>query len=727
MRHLTAAIAFVAFALVAHGQDVDARIADLLSRMTLEEKAGQLTQYVTGQPGSEEALDKGLVGSMLNGGAGGAADTNALQRRALAGSRLKIPVLFAHDVIHGYRTIFPIGLGIAATFDPSLAELSARVAAREARAMGVRWTFAPMVDVARDPRWGRIAEGAGEDPHLGAAMAAAYVRGFQGSDPSAPDAMLACAKHFVAYGAAEGGRDYGAAEMSEQTLREVYLRPFEAAAKAGVASMMSSFNTVNGVPVTASRRLLHGVLRRDWNFGGFVVSDYDGVAELMNHRVAATRADAAIAAITAGVDMDMWDATYATLPESVRAGRVPESVVDEAVRRVLRAKFAAGLFEDPFTDEHRAASVLLTREHRDAARRVAHRSFVLLRNEKDLLPLNASAGTIAVAGSLATSKEDLLGPWAGEGKGEETISILEALRATARGARVVQVPDENPSAARDADVIVAVLGETREMSGEAASRASLDLPGSQQQLLEQLVATGKPVVLLLLSGRPLSIAWAAEHVPAIVQAWFPGTEGAQALADVVFGAVNPSGKLPVTVPRSVGQVPIHSGALPTGRPATEDRWTNKYIDLPIGPLYAFGHGLSYTRFEYSDLRLSARSITPDGRITASVTVRNAGDRAGEEVVLLYVSDLVASVSRPIRELKAFRRIGLRPGETQRVELTIGREQLQFWGADGWTVEPGEFNVQVGGLEAKLEVVPTPASRRSGSRSTASSPPGSVRR
>src|SRR5438105_1267408 len=494
---------------------------------------------------------------------------NELQRTALT-SRLKIPLLIGYDVIHGYRTTFPIPLAIAATWDPGLAEESARIAATEARAAGIHWTFAPMVDIARDPRWGRIAEGAGEDPFLGSAMAAGYVRGFHGGG------LLACAKHFAAYGAAEGGRDYDAADMSERKLREVYLPPFKAAVDAGVDTIMSAFDAVNGVPSSANRHLLIEILRDEWKFRGFVVTDYAAVEQLMHHGIAATPREAAAKALAAGVDMDMIDRAFATLPASRR--------VDQAVRRILRTKFRAGLFDKPFTDESQTIPL-----NRAAARRIAQRSIVLLKNEGNVLPLKKSA-RVALVGPLADSKEDMLGPWAGRGAAEDVVSVAAA------------APGRSEIA--DADVIVAVLGETREMSGEASSRSSLDLPGDQQKLLESLVATGKPVVLVVMSGRPLSIAWAAEHVPAIVQAWFLGIEGGNAIADVLFGDVNPSGKLPVTVPRSVGQVPIYYSRLPTGRPGNpQDKYTNKYLDLPLGPLYPFGFGLSYTRFEYSDLRV----------------------------------------------------------------------------------------------------------------------------
>jgi len=667
-------------ALTTHAQPL---VDDLLAKMTLEEKVGQLTQYVPDQPEFKPALEKGLVGSILNGG--NAKQTNELQRAAIAGSRLKIPLLIGHDVIHGYRTMFPINLAIAATWDPELAELSARIGAKEARAAGIRWTFAPMVDIARDPRWGRIAEGAGEDPFLGAAMAAAYVRGYQTN-------VLACAKHFAAYGAPEGGRDYGAAEMSEATLREVYLAPFKAAVDAGAASLMSGFNSLNGVPASANRHLLQDVLRRDWLFDGFVVSDWASVAELMNHGIAATPQDAAIAAVTAGVDMNMQDGSYATLVAAVRSGRIAEAVIDRAVRRVLRAKIAAGLFDDPFVDEAQTAKVTLTPGARDAARKVAQRAIVLLKNDGDVLPLSKSKGTIAVIGALAESKADMLGPWPADGKAEETVSALEGLRAAkpdllyAKGDTIADALET----AKRADVVIAVLGETRDLSGEAASRSSLDLPGSQPQLLEALVATGKPVVLVVMSGRPLSITWAAAHVPAIVQTWFLGSEGGHAIADVLFGDVNPSGKLPVSVPRTVGQIPFHYSRLRVGRPADpESKWTNKYLDLPSEPLYPFGYGLSYSKIEYSDVTITNEPLT------ASITLHNTGTRAALETVQMYISDVVASVARPIRELKGFQRVALAPGERKRVDFPITRDLLTFWLNDRWVTEPGTFKVKIG--------------------------------
>jgi beta-glucosidase len=693
-------IVFSAIAAHAQQRDVDARVERLLARMTLEEKLGQLTQFVESQPELQIALSKGLVGSIL--GSLGAAKANEIQRSCLDGSRLKIPLLIGYDVIHGFRTIFPIPLAIASSWNPQLAELSARVAAREARAAGIRWTFAPMVDIARDARWGRIAEGAGEDPILGEAMAAAYVRGFQGNNLSASDSLLACAKHYAAYGAAEAGRDYNSVEMSERTLREVYLPPFRAAVDAGVATLMSAFESINGIPATANRHLLQDILRDEWKFKGFVVSDWEAVAELINHRVASSKEDAARLALTAGVDMDMRDNSYATLNAAVREGQFSTAVIDRAVRRVLRLKFLAGLFDDPFTSETAAAPVTLTPENRDAARRVAQQSIVLLRNEGNLLPLPKSGRTFAVVGPLADSKVDMLGPWSGQGKAEESVTALEGIRAAVPDARITDATSE-------ADVIIAVLGERRDLSGEAASRTSIDLPDPQQKLLESIVAIGKPTVLVVMSGRPLSISWAAEHVPAIVQAWFLGSESGHALADVLFGDVNPSGKLPVTVPRTVGQVPIYYAHLPTGRPPkSEDKYTSKYLDVPIGPLYPFGFGLSYTKFEYSDLTLSSSSMRIDGSLTVSANIRNGGDRVGEEIVQMYVADLVASVSRPVKELKGFQRLTLKPGETKRVEFTITRRDLQFWSHDSWVAEPGKFNVWIGpssetGLEGTFEL------------------------
>ncbi len=700
---------------------IDARVQELLSKMTLEEKIGQLNQFNVERDGLEGVIAAGQAGSILN--ATGAERSNRLQHIAVEKSRLHIPILIGFDVIHGYRTIFPIPLGIASTWDPQLAEQEAQVAAREARAAGVRWTFAPMLDIARDPRWGRISEGAGEDPFLGAAMAAAYVRGFQGSNLAAADRIAACAKHYVAYGAAEGGRDYNSAEVSERTLREIYLPPFQAAAEAGAATFMSAFNTLNGIPGVVNHFTLGQVLRNEWHFRGFVVSDWNAVAELIPHGVAADLPAAVRKSLDAGVDMDMVSESYLkNMAGLVRSGAIPQAEVEEAVRRVLRVKFQLGLFDDPYTDPTREAATLLSPPHLESARKVAQKSLVLLKNDGNLLPLAKNVGTLAVIGPLADSKLDMLGNWFGNGKADDAVTVLQGFRAKVGAStrllyeKGVEVEGAAPggieravAAARQADVALLVLGERGNMSGEAKSRAFLELPGEQERMLEAVAATGKPVVLVVMSGRPLAISWAAQHVPAILEAWFPGTQGGNAVADVLFGDVNPSGKLPVTFPRTVGQVPIYYNHLNTGRPFFITGDHTGYLDLPSTPLFPFGFGLSYTRFSYSNLQLSGKQLSGNESLKISVEVKNTGDRAGEEVVQLYVRDLVASVSRPVKELKGFQRVALGPGESQRVEFTLSRGQLSFWNAEmRYGVEPGPFKVFVGpnsaeGLEGGFEV------------------------
>ena len=700
-------------------------IDSLLARMTLEQKLGQLNQLsVDNQPTPEqlELVRKGLVGSFLN--LTGAAATRDAQHIAVTESRLRIPLIFGHDVIHGYRTIFPIPLGEAASWDPEAVEAAARVAAREAAAAGVHWTFAPMVDVARDPRWGRIAEGSGEDPYLGSAMAAARVRGFQGADPRAPDAVLATVKHFAAYGGAEGGRDYNTVDLSERTLREVYLPPYRAAVEAGAATVMTSFNEIGGIPSTASPWLMTTLLRREWGFRGFVVSDWTAVAELLNHGVAGTRADAGKLALEAGVDMDMVSRIYVNdLPALVRAGRIPMAVVNEAVRRVLRAKAALGLFDDPYhgATPERERAALLAPEHRQLARRVAEEAIVLLKNDAQLLPLGSRVRTVAVIGLLADDKVSALGSWPGRGDPRDAVTPLEGIKARAGSVSVLYAKGcgitdtatagfaDAVAAAKQADVAVLLLGEAGDMSGEAASRANIDLPGVQPQLLEAIHATGTPIVLVVMSGRPLTIPWAAEHVPAIVESWFLGVETGPALAAVLFGDVSPSGKLPATFPRSVGQIPLYYNHKNTGRPTGPDKYTSKYTDLPVTPLFPFGHGLSYTTFGYSDLRLSAPRIAPAGTLRVSVTVTNTGAREGAEVVQLYVHDEVASVTRPVRTLAGFRRVSLKPGEARTVDFQLTSKELGLYNKDmKFVVEPGKFRVyvggsSVGGLEAEFEV------------------------
>ena len=712
-----------------------ARFVDsVLARMTLEEKLGQLTQLPgrwgdTGPQvaeGGEAEIRSGQVGSFL--GIFGAAYTRHAQELALQ-SRLKIPLLFAHDVIHGFRTIFPVSIAEAATWDPEAVERAARIAAIEATAAGLHWTFAPMVDIARDARWGRIVEGAGEDPYLGSIMAGARVRGFQGTDLSAPNTMLATAKHFVAYGAAEGGRDYNVADLSEVTLRDVFLPPFHAAIDAGARSVMASFNEVAGVPVHASERLIDGVLRAEWGWNGLLVSDYTGVLELIPHGVAADSAAAGALALRAGVDVDMVSRIYVRkLPSLVRSGRVAMRDVDAATRRVLRAKYELGLFEDPFrySDTARERRTLLAAEHREAARALARKSIVLLKNDGRALPLSKSLGTIAVIGSLATDARSTIGNWSAAGRAEEAVTVLDGIRrAVSSATRVVYARGADSATtdtsgfaeavrvARESDVAVIVVGEHQEQSAEANNRAFLGLPGAQEGLVRAVQATGKPIVVVLLAGRPLAISSFAESVPAIMHAWYPGTEGGNAVADVLFGDANPSGKLPVTIPRTVGQVPLYYNHKNTGRPpVANQKYTSKYIDVPWTPLYPFGHGLSYTTFGYRNLRLSASTMRPGDTLRVSVDVTNTGDRAGDEVVQLYIRDEVGSLTRPVKELRGFRRITLQPGETQTVSFTLGAPDLAFHdSALDLVVEPGFFRVFVGTSserveEARFELVDT---------------------
>lgn len=717
------------------GESVDKRVHDLLGRMTLEEKVGQINQInqgdatgiiVDGKPTTmqvEEAIAAGRIGSMLN--VTGAAESNRLQRIAVEKSRLHIPLILGFDVIHGYRTIFPIPLGMASSWDPSSAESASQVAAREASASGVRWTFAPMVDIARDPRWGRIAEGAGEDPFLGSAMARAYVRGFQGADMSSPDRIAACAKHYVGYGAAEAGRDYNSVDMSERKLREVYLPPFKAAAESGAATFMSSFNTLDGVPATGNSFTLRKVLKGEWAFKGFVVSDWNSVGEMIPHGVAEDGGDAALKALTAGVDMDMCSGDYINhVADLVKSGKIQQSVLDDAVRRILRVKFELGLFEHPYTDEARERREILTDANLQTARAVAQKSIVLLENEDNILPISKSVKAIAVIGPLADSRAEMLGNWVGKGEASDVVTVLEGIKAKLPNAKVLttqgievtdpslQDLDNAVSMAKQADVVVLVMGERGSMSGEASSRAFIDLPGSQRKLIQAVAQTGKPLVLVLMNGRPLALQWESEHVRAMVETWFSGVQGGNAIADILFGDANPSGRLPVTFPRSLGQVPIYYSALSTGRPIGADpggKWQSMYLDSPSTPLFPFGYGLSYSKFAYSNLKLSTSKLNLHAPIKASVEVHNTSDRAGEEVVQLYTRDLVASVARPVKELKGFQRITLAPGEKKTVEFEMKAEDLRFWNRDmKFTTEPGTFKLWIGpnsaeGLEAQFEL------------------------
>ena len=694
--------------------NVESRVNALLAQMTLSEKLGQLQQLdgeANGKfrPEHVELARKGLLGSTLNVRNGG--QPNQLQRVAVEQSRLKIPLLFGFDTIHGYRTIFPIPLAEAASWDPSLAERSSSIAAKEAYAAGLRWTFAPMVDIARDARWGRITEGAGEDPFLGAAFARARVRGFQGDDYSQPGKILACAKHWVAYGAAEGGRDYNTTEMSEQTLRSIYFPPFKAAVDAGVGTFMSAFNALNGVPTSANEFTLTKVLRGEWKFDGFVVSDYTSVKELINHGYAANDKEAALHALNAGVDMEMVSRLFNEHgPALLNERKWTQATVDEAVRRILRIKFRLGLFERPYVDESLEKTAYLTAESRAAAREIAAKSMVLLKNDRETLPLAKTIGSIAVIGPLADDKRSPLGWWAGDGRDEDTVTALAGIRSKvsgqtkvlyAKGCDVTGDSDagfaEAVAAARNSDVAIVVVGESKDMVGEAASRATLDLPGRQMDLVKEVARAGKPTIVVLINGRPPAIGWIVDNVPAILESWMGGSESGNAIADILFGDVNPGGKLPVTFPRLTGQVPIYYNYLNTGRPPdANNRYTSKYFDAPWTPQFPFGFGLSYTQFKISNLAISATQIRPDGTIRVTADVENTGRRAGDEVVQLYIRDVTASIARPVKELKGFQRITLQPGEKRNVQFVLGPEHLGFYNRDmRFVVEPGEFRVMVG--------------------------------
>jgi beta-glucosidase len=712
------------------------RAAALLAKMTLEEKIGQLNQlFFLSQLMKPEMMEPdiraGKIGSLLF--VTDPALINRFQKVAVEQSRLKIPLLFGFDVIHGFRTVFPVPLAMASSWDPAMVEHAQTIAAREARATGVRWTFAPMVDIARDPRWGRIVEGAGEDPYLGAKMSAAQVRGFQGSDPSAPGRLLACVKHFAGYGAADGGRDYDSSYLSDAELYNVYLPPFKAAVDAGVGSVMSAYMNLNDVPATGNAFLLTEVLRKQWGFKGFVVSDANSVGDLVTHGFAANKADAAFRALTAGVDMEMSfplgdvGGAYAnSLAGLVNEKRLTTAQIDNAVRRILEVKFKLGLFDNPYVDE----SAVKYAEHRQFARVAAQRSAVLLRNEGNLLPLtkgDTKLSSIAVIGPLADSKRDMRGPWTLADDVKTAVSVVEGIRAkVGPGVRVdyaqgVDIGREYPSIfaifnsprpapwteaqkreefekalalARSSDLVVLVLGEHEEMSGEAATHSTIDLPGRQRELLEAVSALGHPTVLVLINGRPLDISWAVNRVPAILEAWHPGSEGGNAIADLIYGDATPGGKLPVTWPRSSGQIPIYYAHNLTQKPEIAKDFTSRYWDMPTSPLYPFGYGLSYTTFAYSNLRVSKVGEN----VEVLVDVENTGRRAGEEVAQLYIHQRSGSASRPMRELKGFERIALARGEKKTVRFTLGKAELTYWSSavKGWVQEAGTFDVWTGG-------------------------------
>lgn len=697
-------------------QSVEDRVEDLLGRMTLEEKIGQMCQYTKYPERHEELVRAGKVGSLFN--VTGAEQTNEVQRIAVEQSRLGIPLIFGLDVIHGYSTIYPIPLAMASSWDPKMVEEAASMAAVEASSEGIRWTFAPMVDIARDPRWGRVAEGAGEDPYLGSAMARAQVEGYQGEYLANPDTIVACPKHYVAYGGAEGGRDYNTVEVSERTLRDVYLPPFKAAVEAGAGTLMSAFNDLNGVPASANRFTSTTVLREEWGFEGFVVSDWNSIGELVSHGIAGTRAQAGKEAVEAGVDMDMEGNVYQmTLTRLVEEGAVSEKTVDAAVRRILAIKFRLGLFDRPYTDTGLAAEVVQCKEHIEAALDFARRSMVLLKNENGLLPLERDLKTLAVIGPLADEQDALLGCWPCMGKPEDVVTVLKGVRnkvseeTEVLHAKGCDIQGDSTGGLKDAaekaeaaDAAIVVVGESREMSGEAGCRSTLDLPGVQERLVVEICETGVPVVMVLLNGRPMSIPWPAERVPAILEAWHPGIQGGNAVADLLFGDFNPGGKLPVTFPRTVGQVPIYYNHKNTGRPPTSQLYTSKYIDLPSTPLFPFGHGLSYTQFDYSSLTISPEKIAPDGEVEISLEVKNVGDREGDEVVQLYLRDLVGSVTRPVKELKGFKRITLKPGEKANVKFVVGAERLAFVNREmERVVEPGAFEVMIGGSSEDIKL------------------------
>lgn len=690
---------------------VEKRVDDLLGRMTLKEKVGQMCQYLAG-PDAEQLAREGFAGSFLN--VTSPEEVEKLQRSAVEGSRLGIPILFGLDVIHGYSTIFPIPLAEASTWDPDMVSACASVAAKEAYSQGIRWTFSPMVDIARDPRWGRIAEGAGEDTFLGMAMARAQVEGYQGQSLTPQSNLVACAKHYVAYGAAIGGRDYNTADVSERTLREIYLPPFRSAVDAGAGTIMSAFEDLDGVPASANSFILRDILKEEWSFNGFVVSDWQAVSELINHGVASDSSDAALKAVTAGVDMDMLGPYHNRLLALVEAGKVPVAMIDDAVRRILRVKFQLGLFENPYIDVENAKTSLIRPEYRKTAREAAREAIVLLKNEGGILPLKKDIGSIAVIGGLADSREDMLGCWHCMGTPDPVVTLLEGIRAAvSRRTRVVyakgcDVTDTSTAgfaaavkAAEGCDVVILAVGEEGEMTGEAESRSSLDLPGVQQQLVRAVVRTGKPVVEVLMNGRPLSIGWSAVHVPAILETWFLGTEAGNAIADVLFGDYNPSGKLPVTFPRSVGQVPIFYNHMSTGRPPSTEHFTSKYIDIPWTPLFSFGHGLSYTRFEYSDLNVIADPGVRD-QFLVTVDVTNAGRRSGVETAQLYIHQKIASVARPVEQLAGFKRVELVPGETKTISFILTPFDISFINAKMQrVVEAGEIDVMVGGNSVDL--------------------------
>jgi beta-glucosidase len=701
--------------------DIDIRIDALVSRMTLPEKLGQLSQISAGRGRSDAQLRDdvraGRWGSLMN--LRDAAQRAELQRIALHESRLGIPLIFARDVIHGYRTMFPIPLGQSASWDPELVRKASRIAARETASDGIHWTFAPMLDIARDPRWGRIAESLGEDPVLASAFASAMVRGLQGSSLDAPGSVAACAKHYAGYGAAEGGRDYNTTWIPETLLRDVYLPSFAAAEKAGAATFMSAFNALNGVPASGNPFLLRRILRQEWGFDGFVVSDWNAVEETINHGYAADSTDAAVKSLRAGVDMEMASTDYYDrLPALIAAGKFDVKLVDASVRNILRIKFRLGLFDKPIPAPP-PASAMLPADALDIARQLATESAVLLKNEGGLLPLSKSIARVAVIGPLADSPVDQMGCWTRDGQPGDVRTPLAAIRGMLAPGRITYAPALKDSrdgsragfapaveAARTADAVLLFIGEEQSLSGEARSRSSLDLPGAQDQLVEEIAKTGKPVVLVVLAGRPLTFSKAAARARAVLYAWHPGTMGGPAIADLLFGNAVPSGKLTVSFPRVTGQVPIYYNHMNTGRPSLggaanisetvqPEGDTARYIDIDPSPEYPFGFGLSYAAFQYSNLKLSSASLPRGASLAVTADVTNSGKVEADEIVQLYTRQLSASLTRPVRELKAFERVTLKPGETRTVRFTLSTSSLAFHNERGELVtEPGLFHVWV---------------------------------
>lgn len=704
----------------------DPRVEKLLAKMTLEEKIGQMTQFTTDwestgptiRDGYKNDIRKGNCGSLFNSHT--VKFTRELQRIAVEETRLKIPLIFGYDVIHGYKTIFPIPLGEAASWDLGAIEQSARIAAVEASAAGLHWTFAPMVDIARDPRWGRVMEGAGEDPYLGSRIAEARVHGFQGKGPGNTDAVMACVKHYAGYGAAIAGRDYNNVDMGERYFREFYLPPYKAAVEAGAMTVMTSFNDYDGTPATANKFLITDVLRGEWGFKGIVVTDYTAINEMVNHGVAADDKGAGELAANAGIDMDMQGAVFQRfMAQSIKEGKVTMETVDEAVRRILKIKYDLGLFDNPYKycDEAREKREILSADHLSAARDVARKSIVLLKNQGNVLPLSADQKKIVVVGPLAENKSELIGSWSGSGNANDCVSLAEGLKAR-KGVNVSifkgfdfkgnMLPDFTTAveAVKGADVVIIAAGESADQTGEASSRAEIGLPGNQEDIVASILAIGKPTVLVLMNGRPLAIPKLIEKAPAILETWWLGTQTGNAIADVLFGDYNPSGKLPMSFPRSVGQVPVFYNQKSTGRPYDPNsKWTSKYLDMPNAPQFAFGFGLSYTTFAYSEPKVDKTVFKQSEPIHISVTVTNTGARDGEEVVQLYVRDLVGSVTRPVKELKGFRKIMIPKGGSKEVVFTITEQDLRFYRKDmQFASEPGDFDLMVGGSSDNVKQV-----------------------